>query len=236
MKRQLFHLVILITIAFNCFAQPAKFYSKEERELIVSLYDIGVLRFDTEALNCPESPYYIDLRHIISYPVILKKITHMIVQRSKELSFDSICGVPYAALVLSSTVAYELEKPLLMRRSHIKNYGTRKKIEGVFAKENVCLVIEDVVTTASSLIETIKDLENHQLKAPDSIILFDREQGGVQWMRDQGYNLHVLFTITDFMNVLSEEGKISAEFAKSVLDWTKKNQIAGINWKVTQNK
>lgn len=224
-------LLFLMMVPFFSFSQP-KLYSQEEKELIIALYDIGVLRFDTDSLHCPlASPYYIDLRHIISYPTIFKKITQLMAKKAADLSFDCICGVPYAALALSSTVAYELEKPLIMRRSQVKNYGTGKKIEGVFDKDAVCLVIEDVVTTASSLIETIKDLEKHHLKVPYSIILFDREQGGVPWMKEQGYELSVLFTITDFMTVLSQEGKITKDFADSILDWTKAHQVAGINWK-----
>lgn len=168
---------------------------------------------------------------INAFPKILKKITLLLAQKAKDLSFDCICGVPYAALAISSTLAYELERPLIMRRSSTKKYGTGKKIEGVFKENDRCLVIEDVVTTATGIKETIDDLEEHILKVSDAIILFDREQGGIQWMENKGYKLHVLFTISDFMHVLVQEGKISDEYADSILSWTKEHQVPGVNWR-----
>jgi uridine monophosphate synthetase len=218
----------------NALDDVYKIYSQEERQLILELHEIGVLRFDTDKINCPlASPYYIDLRHIMSYPQIFKKVIYMLQTKTSNLNYDLICGVPYAALAMASNVAFCTNTPLIMRRSHIKNYGTGRKIEGHFQAKQRCLVFEDVVTTASSLIETVKDLEEAQLQVSDCIVLFDREQGGVEWMRNQGYQVHTLFTITDFMNILSEEGKIDPKLATEILSWTQQNQVAGVNWKAT---
>lgn len=38
----------------------------------------------------------------------------------------------------------------------MKDYGTKKLIEGVFEKGMSCCIIEDVITTGSSVIETAK--------------------------------------------------------------------------------
>lgn len=226
--------ISLMMIAPIYASNVIKNYTDEEKELILQLYDIGILRFNAESMNCPlSSPYYVDLRHIISYPQIFKKIIARMAAQAQNLSFDVICGVPYAALAMASGVAYEVEKPLIMRRSYIKEYGTGKRIEGVFTAGMNCLVFEDVVTTASSLIETIKDLERENLKVKNCIILFDRQQGGVEWMKEHGYEISVMFTISDFMNVLAESGKIDAQFARFIVDWTSQHQVGGLNWKAS---
>jgi orotate phosphoribosyltransferase len=170
--------------------------------LILSLYHIGSIQFGEFQLKSgQQSSIYINLRKIISYPDLLRAIAEAMWEKTRSSRFDLICGVPYTALPIATCLSLQQNLPMVMRRKEKKEYGTKQLIEGEFKPGQSCLIVEDVITTGSSLIETAVDLENAGLIIHDVVALIDREQGGKENLT-QKYHLHTILSLSEILNTL----------------------------------
>jgi len=171
----------------------------QKSELIKQLYEIGVIKKGSFTLKSGAvSPIYMDLRLIISYPKILQAVAEQIWGQISQCSTKFLCGVPYTALPIATCISVQQNIPMLLRRKEAKAYGTKKMIEGVYQAGDTCLVIEDVITTASSVIETIDALAAEGIVVPQVACFIDREQGGREALAARGCELFSVCTLRDF--------------------------------------
>ena len=179
--------------------------------LILSLYKIGAIKFGHYTLKSGRSStVYLDLRQIISYPAILSAVSESIWQKAQDTHFNVICGVPYTALSIATCISLQHNVPMIMRRKEKKSYGTQKQIEGVFESGQHCLIIEDVVTTGGSILETADDIEAVGLNITDVVALIDREQHGKEQLKKRGYMLHTAFTLKEILQILLHSAPLEA--------------------------
>jgi uridine monophosphate synthetase len=191
--------------------------SSEIKAIILELFAIQAIQFGQFTLKSGiQSPIYIDMRIIISYPALLKRISKALWTLASRLSFERLCGVPYTALPIATALSLEHDIPMVMRRKEVKEYGTKKIIEGMFHRGDACLIIEDVVTSGSSIMETAAALEKEGIKVEDALVILNREQGGKEHLKEKGIFLHSLISIFDLLKVLFAEKKIPEEIFRSV--------------------
>lgn len=111
-----------------------------------------------------------------------------------------------------------------MRRKEVKDYGTKKAIEGAYVRGERCLVVEDLVTSGASVAETVAPLNEAGLSCTDVVVLIDREQGGEAHLKAQGLKLHAAFKLTHMLDVLVRHGKVDAATAERVRAFLAANQ------------
>jgi uridine monophosphate synthetase len=126
---------------------------------------------------------YIDGRSIPSFPLLWHETIdrmivllheHNLVGRGATAPIDCIVGVPYGALPLATALAQRLSLPLLTLRKEKKKHGRQRILEGHYHPGWHVLMVEDVITTGSSLAEAAALIWSHGLKIQEMCCLVDR--------------------------------------------------------------
>lgn len=88
----------------------------------------------------------------------------------------------------------------------------------------VCLIVEDVVTSGGSVMETARELQAQGLKVTDAVVLLDREQGGTERLSSEGITLHPVISISQLLEVLVRSGRIDQQTFSNVEKFIQENQ------------
>ena len=196
-------------------------------QIIEKLHGMQGIKFGEFTLKSGKiSPVYFDLRVIISFPKVLRRVSELLWEANpNSIENDLLCGVPYTALPLATLMSVKHEIPQIIRRKEMKQYGTGKILEGDFKKGQKCLIVEDVITTGSSVLETAKLLRDHGMVVKDALVFLDREQGGKKNLEQNGINVHTVTNVTNLLDILKESSKITLDEYQKVKEFLQNNQI-----------
>ncbi len=186
--------------------------------LILALPDLGAVQFgDFTLASGKQSPFYIDLRLLVSRPTVLAMAAKAYATILAGIEHDRIAGVPYAALPIGTAVSLEADVPLVYPRKEAKAYGMGKQIEGAWDPGDRIVVIEDLITSGGSIVKSVEAMREAGMVIEDAIVLIDREQGGVENLAAAGIRVHSVFKLDQILDVLVAHGRLSEEKRAEVL-------------------
>lgn len=151
-----------------------------------------------------ESPYYLDCRKITLYSPSFNLIGALFWQKIKYLGVDGVAGMsigadPIVCAILAKATEENIPLEGFLIRKEPKKYGTQKQIEGNIKEGISTVLVEDVVTTGSSILKAAEILEKEKVEIIKIFALIDREEGGRENIEAKGYEFESFFTLSEII-------------------------------------
>lgn len=166
------------------------------------------------------SPIYTDNRVLISYVQEREVIVDGFVDLIKErgLKPDYLAGTATAGIPWAAFVAQKMKLPMVYVRSKAKEHGAGKQIEGMLPEGKSVLIIEDLVSTGGSSLNSVESIRGegkgivHEVLA---IFSYGMEKAETAF-REASTALSTLTNIDVLIEVAQEKNYISEEDAAEV--------------------
>lgn len=190
----------------------------DKANLICELISSNCVKFGQFTLKGGlQSSYYVDLRESTLNPLlfhmIVEEVTKIVPRKevltqwieARDKSSTAIAGVPYGVVPIAAAVAYNCKLPYYPLRKEVKHYGN--KMDTSLMSGHNYIIIEDVMTTGSSILTTIKSLEGK--KVTDVIVVVNRESGGEENIRAQypDIKVHSILKISEILKYRDNNGQ-----------------------------
>jgi orotate phosphoribosyltransferase len=193
-----------------------------------ALYESGCIKFGSFKIKSGAlSPYYIDMARLLSKPKELCTIAEVAAQKISEIAtsepFTKLASIELKGALIVPSIACKTDLPCVIVRKEAKAYGVTGRTAGAdVTNRDKILFVDDVVSEGLSKIEGIKPLQEMGAEVKHILVIVNREQGGKENLEKSGYTVHALAKVSEVVTSLQKNGKISAEQAKTVLDYIKK--------------
>jgi len=189
------------------------------------LLEAGCVQFGSFTMKSGiVSPIYIDLRLLTSYPKLLRMVASAYLLVIRDLQFDCMAAIPYAALPIGTAISLQMNKPMIYPRREVKQYGTQASIEGAFKQGDTALVIDDLITTGGSKLEAIERLTGAGLRVTDVAVLIDRKSARSDPLEAAGYHLHSVVKLEDLLQYWGQMGKVSEKQIEDVREFLRRGE------------
>lgn len=175
----------------------------DERERLLSLIKKNALSFGDFVLSSgKKSTYYIDARMITLDAEGSYLVAKIILKMIENVDVDSIGGVSIGAdpiVGAVSAIGYSVGRPLkaFIIRKEPKKHGMQKWIEGPLGSSDRVVIVDDVVTTGSSIYKAIEKTREFGCKIVKVISIVDRNSGLEAKLTNEGYIYEPIFYLKD---------------------------------------
>ncbi len=164
------------------------------------------------------SPFYIQLRHISSFPETLRCVGQALdlLLKEKAPHINKIVGIAFAGVPIATALSLQSGIPACHTRkltgvkteeelhNALSEYGQHSLVEGLIEEgDRICLV-DDLVTGMSSklvaraqVMAEVKRRDIEDVTCNDIAVIVDRQQGARELSKKEGMHLYSLIEFAD---------------------------------------
>lgn len=195
-------------------------------DIVQDLLDIKAVQIKTDGYftwtSGIQSPIYCDNRLTMSYPAIRKKIAKAFAAKVRALDVqpDVIAGCATAGITHAAWLADELDLPMVYVRSKPKAHGKGNQIEGFVKAGQKAIVIEDLISTGGSSIESAQALQAEGVEVLEVMAIFTYGLAKAeQQFADAGLTFSTISGFDALVDLLEEKQEISLAEKAALLEW-----------------
>ncbi len=168
------------------------------QELIDALRTADAVQFgEFDLAHGGTSEYYVDKYLFETDPRCLELIAEAFAERVDE--DEKLAGVALGAVPLAAATSVAAGVPYVIARKQRKEYGTANLIEGRLEEGEEVVVLEDIVTTGTSLVDAIEALREAGATVDRAMVVVDREEGGRENVEDADVEMEALVTASELL-------------------------------------
>ena len=170
------------------------------------------------------SPIYTDNRLLMSYPkdrdFIVNSFIKMI--RKEKIKCNGFAGTATAGIPWAAWIAQKMNKPMVFVRQESKEHGKENKVEGVIEKGKTYVVVEDLISTGGSSLNTINAVREKNGIVENCIAIFnyELEKSGNNF-ESSNVRLHTLTNFTNLIKTAVAKKYIARDELSHIMDWKK---------------
>ncbi len=167
-----------------------------------------------------KSPVYCDNRLTLTAPEVRNDVEHALAETVSAFYPDAeaLMGTSTAGIAHAAITAHLLGLPMGYVRSGAKDHGRKNQIEGHLEPGEKVVVIEDLISTAGSVLEVVQILRDAgaEVLGIASIFTYGMQKGLDRMVAAQVEN-HSLTDFDTIARIAAEEGYIRREDIRRLL-------------------
>jgi len=170
------------------------------------------------------SPVYTDNRLLMSYPKERDFIISSLISLLKKNNIkpDGFAATATAGIPWAAWLSQKLGKPMVYVRSEAKEHGKQNLVEGKVEENKVYVVVEDLISTGGSSMNTINAVREKSGIVEHCIAIFTYElEKASSNFESTNVKLLTLTGFTSLVKTALQKKYISKQQLNHIMDWKK---------------